>query len=104
MSIVEIIYTPKQKVVPNTVHLFLRYKWFDMIASGEKKEEYRSIKTWELRFTDNIEYVDLHRAYSSKMMVFEIESVTKGIGKPEWGAPDGETLIIKLGKKIIDQR
>jgi hypothetical protein len=29
-----------------TLHLTLRKKWFDMIASGEKLEEYREIKTY----------------------------------------------------------
>lgn len=27
-----------------TLHLTIKKKWFDMIASGEKKEEYREIK------------------------------------------------------------
>lgn len=29
-----------------TMHLTLKKKWFDMIASGEKKEEYREIKPY----------------------------------------------------------
>lgn len=29
-----------------TLHLTLKKKWFDMIASGEKKEEYREIKPY----------------------------------------------------------
>ena len=33
--------------------LSLAYKWYDMIASGEKKEEYREIKDyWTKRFID----------------------------------------------------
>ena len=33
--------------------LSLTYKWYDMIASGEKKEEYREIKDyWTKRFID----------------------------------------------------
>jgi hypothetical protein len=32
------------------LHLTLKKKWFDMIASGEKKEEYREIKAfWSTR-------------------------------------------------------
>jgi len=35
------------------LHFTLRKKWFDMIASGEKKEEYREIKEfWMKRFCD----------------------------------------------------
>lgn len=34
-----------------TLHLTLKKKWFDMIASGEKKEEYRDLKKyWAKRF------------------------------------------------------
>ncbi len=37
-----------------TLHLTLKKKWFDMIASGEKKEEYREIKGyWFLRLVFN---------------------------------------------------
>ena len=33
--------------------LSLTYKWYDMIVSGEKKEEYREIKDyWIKRFID----------------------------------------------------
>ena len=36
-----------------TLTLFLKKKWFDMIASGEKTEEYREIKPyWEKRLFD----------------------------------------------------
>lgn len=35
------------------LHLTLKKKWFDMIASGEKKEEYREIKMyWIKRLID----------------------------------------------------
>lgn len=102
MSIVEIIYTPKKKSVPNTAHLVLKYKWYDMIASGEKTEEYRAINTWQRRFGKNIKYVMFHRGYSSVCALYEIGSVTVGRGKPEWGAPvDKDVLVIKLGKKIM---
>ena len=47
-----------------TLHLVLKRKWWDMIASGEKKEEYREAnKYWAKRLLDiqyrlcpNIEY------------------------------------------------
>ncbi len=32
-----------------TLHLTLKKGWFDMIASGEKKEEYREIKPYWIR-------------------------------------------------------
>jgi len=37
------------------LHLTLKKKWFDMIASGEKKEEYREIKPyWIARLVDGL--------------------------------------------------
>lgn len=32
-----------------TLHLVLKRKWYDMIASGEKKEEYREMKPYWIR-------------------------------------------------------
>jgi len=38
----------------SVLHLTLKKKWFDMILSGEKKEEYREIKPyWTKRLTHN---------------------------------------------------
>jgi hypothetical protein len=38
-----------------TLHLNLKKKWFDMILSGEKKEEYRDLTIfWDQRFTYKI--------------------------------------------------
>lgn len=36
------------------LHLTLKKKWFDMIASGKKKEEYREIKWFWIRRLTNI--------------------------------------------------
>ena len=33
-------------------------------------------------------------------MTFEIDSMSYGKGKPEWGAPDYDVFIIRLGKKV----
>ena len=36
-----------------TLHLVLKRKWWDMIASGEKKEEYRDANHyWAIRLLD----------------------------------------------------
>ena len=48
----------------NILHLTLKKKWFDMILSGEKKEEYRELKPYWLKrlyFNDDTE------AYNSNM-------------------------------------
>ena len=35
-----------------TLYLVLKSKWYDMIASGEKREEYREVKPyWKKRLT-----------------------------------------------------
>lgn len=92
------------------LHLTLKKKWFDMIASGEKKEEYREIKGyWISRFnpTKNLlddcrdfEVVEFKNGYSknARTINFRCEGVTIGEGNPQWGAPVGECYIIKLGK------
>jgi hypothetical protein len=72
----------------------IKKKWFDMIESGEKKEEYRDIKPYyQSRFDKYLEKhipVKFRNGYSNDSpscicMVF----VTIGTGKPEWGAVDG---------------
>ncbi len=41
-----------------TLDLVLKGKWYDMIASGKKKEEYRDIKPyWQRRFMNCHQYV-----------------------------------------------
>lgn len=95
-----------------------------MIASGEKREEYREIKTyWENRFMcqpsfgcgirqvcrqiregkaicERFTNVRFRRGYTSESMIFEIESITIGKGNPKWGAPkDKDVFIIKISTK-----
>ncbi len=38
--------------------------------------------------------------YTKRRMLWECCGITEGIGRPEWGAPNYETFIIKLGKRI----
>ena len=106
----------------NTLHLVLKGKWYDMIESGEKTEEYRETKHyWIKRIlgvstpslpvltliarqiskqTRNV-WVCFHRGYTNRTMIFEIKGITVGIGKATWGAPiDKEVIIIKLGSRI----
>lgn len=128
--------------------LVLKGKWYDMIASGEKREEYRDTFFWSARllnvdregygyfqkachgdfedlgnkcndslkkFTQLLkqaiedgyfEYrhydaVRFRRGYTKTTMLFEIKSISMGLGNPNWGAPkDREVFIIKPGKRI----
>jgi hypothetical protein len=108
------------------LHLTLKKKWFDLIRSGEKKEEYREIKKyWIDRLAeysmieysgtiaegliDNVtvfeyKHFDIIRftnGYGKNAPTFDIEckSISIGTGKPEWGG-EGQTFIISLGKII----
>lgn len=135
----------------NTLDLVLKYKWYNMIARGEKREEYREIKHYWYRRLLNVDregygyfqescegdFEDLFREsddsfaiFAQKLqqainngifeyrafdcvrfrlgykkdapnMTFEIESITIGKGREEWGAEPGkEYFVIKLGKKL----
>lgn len=86
----------------STLHLNLHRKWFDMIASTEKKEEYREIKPyWTNRlFNKTYNTITFSNGFSKnrKQMVVEFVSVNKGVGNPKWGAPETPVYIITLGK------
>lgn len=110
----------------STLHLSLKRKWFDMIARGEKNEEYREIKPyWLKRFCNPVAgcctdcrvcyetipydytvkdftYVCFHLGYTSKTMTFQIKEIDIATGKPELGAEIGKKyIVIRLGKRII---
>lgn len=127
--------------------MVLRHKFYDMIASGEKPEEYRNLFIWAHRLLDvnrgngifrkakkcdfddflqvtddgnnefawqlrceikaqnfafrKYDYVRFHRGYTSTTMTFDIESISIGQGREEWGAENGkEYFVIKLGKRL----
>jgi hypothetical protein len=87
------------------LHLTVTKKWFDMIASGEKKEEYRGIKPyWETRLQNGrYDAVTFKNGYSNESLIitFELLSIERGVGRVEWGAPEGkEVFILKLGRVI----
>lgn len=112
----------------STLHLPLKKKWFDMILSGEKKEDYREINPyWEKRF--NSTYTDYSICDSPKSSIYrtfyirrdlggavfdkvqfrngyskilmECEKIITGNAKPEWSDNwQGCVFIIKLGNII----
>lgn len=94
--------------------------WFDKIASGEKKEEYREIKPYYTSRFYNLlgnEFGDvlhcqepsrtftlmLRNGYSSKSpyLIAEVY-LTKGIGNFEWGAPLREEVYILHIEDILE--
>ena len=85
------------------LYLTLNKKWFDLIKSGEKTEEYREIKPyWEKRFEGiNSGMLHFKNGYSKKAPHFIIELKGTEIreGKEEWGAEKGKKyFVLKLGK------
>ena len=82
----------------------IKKKWYDMILSGEKKEEYREQKYYYDKRFQSIGLIDedwmiipnkkvqvmFRNGYSSKSPYFIAEvSLTCGEGKEEWGAENG---------------
>ncbi|WP_458457462.1 ASCH domain-containing protein [Pseudobutyrivibrio sp.] len=76
----------------------IKKKWFDMILSGEKKEEYREIKPYYTsRFPSTFDsfYVMFRNGYSKKSPSFIAEvKLSIGKGKEIWGAEKGQKYYI----------
>jgi hypothetical protein len=90
------------------LHLTLHRKWFDMIASGEKREEYRQIKPyWEKRLAgrhyDAVKFVNGYGSARPWMLV-ELKEKYIGLGKSEWGAPAMRVFILELGAILESNR
>ena len=91
----------------------IKKKWFDMILSSEKKEEYREIKPYYTsRFEKKLcvvneqsrdkytiyKTVKFRNGYSNKSpYLVAIVSIKKGTGKTEWGAePNKRYYVLKI--------
>ena len=88
---------PDKKIL----HLTLKKKWFNEIASGEKTEEYREIKPyWETRL-EGKEYDEIYfkNGYTKTAPFMRVEwcGCKKGWG-PMIGGVSEKQYIIKLGK------
>lgn len=87
-----------------TLHLTLKKKWFNLIKSGQKTEEYREIKPyWDRRLMADKQYdtVTFKNGYAKDAPTFTIElkEILSGYGVVEWGAPEGERVyILRLGE------
>ena len=102
--------------------LVLKGKWYDKIASGEKREEYRlptdywrkRLHNWDCRFSaQTTPVVEFRRGYSKDaprmaFWTFGIETVSGlrpyarkvGARHPEWGEPKEPHLFVKLGGRV----
>lgn len=85
-----------------TLKLTLKKKWFDMIASGEKREEYRTPGKWILSRLEGKEYdrIEFKNGYGPNVPTMEVEYLGwhRGTGRLEWGAGFDELVVIRLGK------
>ena len=86
------------------LHLVLKKKWYEMQESGKKNEEYRELtEYWRKRLIDQeilrakpYTHVCFHYGYTQRCFINRIDSITIGMGLPEWGAPEyREVFIIK---------
>ena len=84
------------------LHLTLKKQWFDMIASGVKKEEYREEKPyWHKRLSKHYDIIVFKNGYAKDSPVINVEllGIQRSLGILEWGAPENKTVyILKLGK------
>lgn len=95
--------------------LSLTYHWYDEIASGRKKEEYRDITPfWKSRLEQAFDGKTTFKKYDAirfrrgrygkTTMLVECRSIYVGYGRPELGAPeDKEVYILDLGKIINEE-
>lgn len=82
----------------------IKRRWFDLIACGEKTEEYRDIKPYyTTRFQKAFSptgkaVVCLRNGYSKNSPTITCCcQLTEGKGKPEWGAePDKDYYVLKI--------
>ena len=111
-----------------TLKLNVTREWFNKIASGEKKEEYRELNQYYLaRFArcykagfspckfaqcahgldscesnlrDDYTEVEFINGYrrDARRIIVEFKGISVGYGNREWGAPDRPVFIIKLGE------
>lgn len=77
----------------------IKKKWFDMIKSGEKKEEYREIKPYYKTRLEKIGLrggnILLRNGYSKSSPTLKIGCyITIGHGKEEWGAEPGKSYYV----------
>lgn len=104
-------------IIMKTLHLNLRKKWFDMIKSGEKPEDYRGIKPYfKKRFKphSHIHIAGTWYPCSMVQIIFsngyakdrrQMTVLIKGMrfnseGNPKWGAIPGEKyFVLELGEK-----
>lgn len=91
-----------------TLHLNLIKKWFDMIHSGEKKEEYRELSDyWKKRMQkvklNGVKTITFSNGYAKdrRQMIVELKYISIRDGLKEWGAIEGKVyFVLHLGNVL----
>ena len=88
----------------------IKKKWFEMILSGEKKEDYREVtEYWITRLLDYsglLGYQDIFIfrngfRLDSPAFAAEVETCRQLGGNPEWGAKAEQIYIVIRIKRVI---
>lgn len=96
----------------------IKKKWFDMILSGEKKEEYREIKPYYISrfkntfmfYRDNfpighdMQKIMFRNGYSKTSPSFIAKcTLSVGTGKEEWGAEKNKQYFVLTIHEILNE-
>ncbi len=105
--------------------LTLKRKWFDMILSGVKTDEYREMKPyWEKRFinyfgryydfsqdvtqlvwNNQIKNIVFRNGYGNDKPQFTAEcTISEGYGKEEWGAEKDKKYYVLKIHRIFEEK
>ena len=99
----------------------IKKKWFDMILSGEKKEEYQELKPYyRSRFEHCFDVIEYRGKYISTFEENPVREIifrngygkdspsfvakctlSVGAGKEEWGADPGKKYFVLTIKEIL---
>ena len=80
--------------------VFKARKLKDRDNGAKYTEEYREIKPYWTKRIGLYDAVKFSYGYTKRTMMFECKTISVGKGRKEWGAPDSDVYIIKLGKRI----
>lgn len=92
----------------------IKRKWFDMIVSGEKREEYRApTEYWRKRLVSELVRQGKQRGFNglkvriragyhknAAMAELTLSMITTETGRPEWGAEPGVEYFVLHIKRV----
>lgn len=95
------------------LHLVLNKKWYDMISSGKKLEEYRDVKDYyrtrirntirrfaETKAKEIVVAFSCGRRKAGLYMTVIAVNIFQDCLHPEWGEPKGSHYVLALGQRV----